>query len=143
MVPGTAGSVSEISEAEKFIEQYGYPIIIKAAMGGGGRGMRVVRDASTLADSFERARSEALAAFGDGTVFLERFLDKPRHIEVQLLGDNAGNVIHLFERDCSVQRRHQKVVEVAPAINLDVSIPLNFHNFHTVIIIIFNNINFH
>ncbi|CAG8442670.1 2342_t:CDS:10 [Diversispora eburnea] len=122
VVPGSDGPISELSEAEKFIEEHGFPIIIKAAMGGGGRGMRVVRDLSSLADSFERARSEALSAFGDGTVFLERFLDKPRHIEVQLLGDNAGNVIHLFERDCSVQRRHQKVVEVAPAGNLDASV---------------------
>lgn len=93
-------------------------------MGGGGRGMRVIRDVDSLPDSFERAKSEALSAFGDGTVFLERFLDKPRHIEVQLLADVAGNVIHLFERDCSVQRRHQKVVEVAPAVNLSVRIKL-------------------
>ncbi|CAG8476435.1 1526_t:CDS:10, partial [Acaulospora colombiana] len=122
VVPGSDGPISELSEVEKFASQYGYPIIIKAAMGGGGRGMRVVRDASSLADSFERAKSEALAAFGDGTVFVERFLDKPRHIEVQLLADGAGNVIHLFERDCSVQRRHQKVVEVAPAVNLESSV---------------------
>jgi len=109
-----------LAEIEAFIAEYGFPIIIKAAMGGGGRGMRVVRDAESLLDSFERAKSEALSAFGDGTVFLERFLVKPRHIEVQLLADSAGNVIHLFERDCSVQRRHQKVVEVAPAVELDV-----------------------
>ena len=87
-------------------------------MGGGGRGMRVVRDQSEFKDSFERAVSEAKSAFGDGTVFIERFLERPRHIEVQLLGDAQGNVVHLFERDCSVQRRHQKVVEVAPAMNL-------------------------
>ena len=80
--------------------------------------MRVVRDQESLKDSFERATSEALNAFGNGTVFVERFLDKPKHIEVQLLGDNHGNVVHLYERDCSVQRRHQKVVEVAPAMNL-------------------------
>lgn len=87
-------------------------------MGGGGRGMRVVRAQEDFKESFERAVSEAKSAFGDGTVFIERFLDKPRHIEVQLLGDSLGNVIHLFERDCSVQRRHQKVVELAPASNL-------------------------
>jgi pyruvate carboxylase len=124
VVPGTPGPVSTLEEAKAFIDEYGFPIIVKAAMGGGGRGMRVIRDADSLPDSFERAKSEALSAFGDGTVFLERFLDKPRHIEVQLLADGAGNVIHLFERDCSVQRRHQKVVEVAPAVNLNVRIKL-------------------
>lgn len=119
VVPGTPGPVSEYTEAKAFIKEYGFPIIIKAAMGGGGRGMRVVRDEASFEDSFQRAKSEALSAFGDGTVFIERFLDKPRHIEVQLLADRAGNVVHLFERDCSVQRRHQKVVEIAPAKNLD------------------------
>ncbi|CAG8509825.1 4668_t:CDS:10 [Acaulospora morrowiae] len=118
VVPGSDGPILNLSEVEEFVSKYGFPIIIKAAMGGGGRGMRVVRDASSLSNSFERAKSEALAAFGDGTVFVERFLDRPKHIEVQLLADGAGNVIHLFERDCSVQRRHQKVVEVAPAVNL-------------------------
>lgn len=87
-------------------------------MGGGGRGMRVVREQSEFESSFERAVSEAKSAFGDGTVFIERFLERPRHIEVQLLADAQGNTIHLFERDCSVQRRHQKVVEVAPATHL-------------------------
>jgi len=91
-------------------------------MGGGGRGMRVVRSQAEFAEGFERATSEAKQAFGDGTVFIERFLDKPRHIEVQLLADSAGNVIHLFERDCSVQRRHQKVVEIAPAKSLTPSV---------------------
>ena len=93
-------------------------VIIKAAMGGGGRGMRVVREQSGFKDAFDRAVSEAKSAFGDGTVFIERFLDHPRHIEVQILADSQGNTIHLFERDCSVQRRHQKVVEVAPAMHL-------------------------
>lgn len=87
-------------------------------MGGGGRGMRVVREESEFKDAFSRAVSEAKSAFGDGTVFIERFLERPRHIEVQLLADAQGNIVHLFERDCSVQRRHQKVVEVAPAMNL-------------------------
>ncbi len=87
-------------------------------MGGGGRGMRVVREQADFKDSFERAVSEAKSAFGDGTVFIERFLERPRHIEVQLLADAVGNTVHLFERDCSVQRRHQKVVEVAPATHL-------------------------
>lgn len=87
-------------------------------MGGGGRGMRVVREQSDFKDSFDRAVSEAKSAFGDGTVFIERFLERPRHIEVQILADGVGNTVHLFERDCSVQRRHQKVVEVAPAMHL-------------------------
>ncbi|KAL9091751.1 MAG: hypothetical protein Q9159_001266 [Coniocarpon cinnabarinum] len=117
-VPGTEGAVAKFEEVKSFTDQYGFPIIIKAAFGGGGRGMRVVRDQESLKDSFERATSEALNAFGNGTVFVERFLDKPKHIEVQLLGDNHGNVVHLYERDCSVQRRHQKVVELAPAKDL-------------------------
>ena len=97
---------------------YSSVVIIKAAMGGGGRGMRVVREQSDFQNAFERAVSEAKSAFGDGTVFIERFLERPRHIEVQILADAVGNTIHLFERDCSVQRRHQKVVEVAPATHL-------------------------
>ncbi|KLO19030.1 pyruvate carboxylase [Schizopora paradoxa] len=118
VVPGTPGPVGTYLEGESFIKEYGFPVIIKAAMGGGGRGMRVVREQSEFKDAFERAVSEAKSAFGDGTVFIERFLERPRHIEVQLLADAQGNVVHLFERDCSVQRRHQKVVEVAPAMNL-------------------------
>ncbi|TPX62454.1 pyruvate carboxylase [Spizellomyces sp. 'palustris'] len=118
VVPGSDGPVENLAQAEAFIKEYGFPVIIKAAMGGGGRGMRVVRDATSFPSLFDRARSEALAAFGDGTVFLERFVERPRHIEVQLLADGRGNVIHLFERDCSVQRRHQKVVEMGPALNL-------------------------
>ncbi|KZF24743.1 pyruvate carboxylase [Xylona heveae TC161] len=118
VVPGTPGPVERYEDVKAFTDEYGFPIIIKAAFGGGGRGMRVVRDPAELKDAFERATSEAKTAFGNGTVFVERFLDKPKHIEVQLLGDSQGNVIHLFERDCSVQRRHQKVVELAPAKDL-------------------------
>ena len=118
VVPGTPGPVQKFEDVKAFTDEYGFPIIIKAAFGGGGRGMRVVREQSTLKDSFERATSEAKSAFGNGTVFVERFLDRPKHIEVQLLGDNHGNVVHLYERDCSVQRRHQKVVELAPAKDL-------------------------
>nr|CAI6399743.1 ASN_HP1_G0003880.mRNA.1.CDS.1 [Saccharomyces cerevisiae] len=114
-VPGTPGPIETVQEALDFVNEYGYPVIIKAAFGGGGRGMRVVREGDDVADAFQRATSEARTAFGNGTCFVERFLDKPKHIEVQLLADNHGNVVHLFERDCSVQRRHQKVVEVAPA----------------------------
>ncbi|KAM3480476.1 hypothetical protein MY8738_004936 [Beauveria namnaoensis] len=120
VVPGTEGAVATFEEVKSFTDEYGFPIIIKAAYGGGGRGMRVVRDPDTLQESFERATSEAKSAFGNGTVFVERFLDKPKHIEVQLLGDNHGNIVHLYERDCSVQRRHQKVVEIAPAKDLPV-----------------------
>ncbi|KAJ0108453.1 pyruvate carboxylase [Diaporthe amygdali] len=118
VVPGTEGAVEKYEEVKSFTDEYGFPIIIKAAYGGGGRGMRVVRDQESLKENFERATSEAKSAFGNGTVFVERFLDKPKHIEVQLLGDNHGNIVHLYERDCSVQRRHQKVVEIAPAKDL-------------------------
>ncbi len=118
VIPGTAQAVAELAEAQTFAGEHGYPLIIKAAMGGGGRGMRVVHKADELASAFERARSEAQAAFGDGSVFIERYLERPRHVEVQILADGHGNVIHLFERDCSVQRRHQKLVEMAPAWSL-------------------------
>ncbi|GAA5913527.1 hypothetical protein JCM8208_000702 [Rhodotorula glutinis] len=115
VVPGTPGAIEKFEEADAFVKEHGFPVIIKAAMGGGGRGMRVVRDQESFEGAFKSAVSEAKAAFGDGTVFVERFLDKPKHIEAQLLGDSQGNVVHLFERDCSVQRRHQKVVELGPA----------------------------
>ncbi|CAH1790728.1 unnamed protein product [Owenia fusiformis] len=118
IVPGTPGPVENVEDALVFCEQVGMPVIFKAAYGGGGRGMRMVRNIEDVAESFERARSEAHAAFGNGALFLEKFIERPRHIEVQILGDKAGNVIHLYERDCSVQRRHQKVVEIAPAPNL-------------------------
>nr|POE51744.1 pyruvate carboxylase [Quercus suber] len=117
-VPGTPGPVAKFEEVKEFTDEFGFPIIIKAAFGGGGRGMRVVWKQEELKDAFERATSEAKSAFGNGTVFVERFLYRPKHIEVQLLGDNHGNVVHLYERDCSVQRRHQKVVELAPAKDL-------------------------
>ena len=120
VVPGTEGAVARFEEVKEFTDKHGFPIIIKAAYGGGGRGMRVVREPGSLQEHFERATSEAKSAFGNGTVFVERFLDKPKHIEVQLLGDNEGNIVHLYERDCSVQRRHQKVVEIAPAKDLPV-----------------------
>ncbi|AMD19818.1 HCL333Wp [Eremothecium sinecaudum] len=121
-VPGTPGPIETAEEAKKFVEEYGYPVIIKAAFGGGGRGMRVVKEGDDIADAFQRAASEAKSAFGNGTCFVERFLEQPKHIEVQLLADGYGNVIHLFERDCSVQRRHQKVVEVAPAKTLPIEV---------------------
>ncbi|XP_017555142.1 pyruvate carboxylase, mitochondrial [Pygocentrus nattereri] len=119
VVPGTDAPISSLQEAQEFAKTYGFPIIFKAAYGGGGRGMRVVRECEELEENYQRAYSEALAAFGNGALFVEKFIEKPRHIEVQILGDKYGNVIHLYERDCSIQRRHQKVVEIAPAAQLD------------------------
>jgi pyruvate carboxylase len=118
IVPGTPGGVKTVAEARAFADRVGYPVIIKASGGGGGRGMRVVRNAGELDELLTRARSEAKKAFGDDTVFLEKLVVRPKHIEVQILGDNHGNLVHLFERDCSVQRRHQKVIEYAPAWSL-------------------------
>uniref|UniRef100_A0A8C8EXZ9 Pyruvate carboxylase n=1 Tax=Oncorhynchus tshawytscha TaxID=74940 RepID=A0A8C8EXZ9_ONCTS len=119
VVPGTDGPITCLSEAQEFSNTYGFPIIFKAAYGGGGRGMRVVKEYEELEENYQRAYSEALAAFGNGALFVEKFIERPRHIEVQILGDKYGNVIHLYERDCSIQRRHQKVVEIAPAVQLD------------------------
>lgn len=117
-VPGSDGLITSDEEALKFAHQVGYPVLIKASAGGGGRGMRVARNDITLISGLASARQEAEQAFKDGSVFLEKYLDQPRHIEVQLLGDRHGNVIHLYERDCSLQRRHQKLVEEANAPNL-------------------------
>ncbi|HJF32162.1 MAG TPA: pyruvate carboxylase [Sporosarcina psychrophila] len=119
VIPGSDGPVSTVREVETFGESNGYPIIIKASLGGGGRGMRIVNSADEVTEAFERARSEAKSAFGSDEVYVEKYIDKPKHIEVQILGDTYGNVIHLFERDCSIQRRHQKVVEIAPSISLE------------------------
>ncbi|XP_056639826.1 pyruvate carboxylase, mitochondrial isoform X1 [Diorhabda sublineata] len=119
IVPGTDGPVTSSEAAKDFCNKHGLPVIFKAAYGGGGRGMRVVRKMEEVEESFNRASSEAKSAFGNGAMFIEKFIERPRHIEVQLLGDKAGNVVHLYERDCSVQRRHQKVVEMAPAPHLD------------------------
>ena len=115
IIPGTPGPVEDVDEALTFSKQIGFPVIIKAAAGGGGKGMRVARDADEFARSFQLARSEALSAFGSGDVYVEKYLDRPRHIEFQILGDTHGHVIHLGERDCSVQRRHQKLIEEAPS----------------------------
>jgi len=122
VIPGTPDPVADLDAAMAFARSAGFPLMVKAAMGGGGRGMRVVRSEPELLEAFPRAMSEAESAFGDGTMFIERYVERPRHIEVQILGDAQGNVIHLFERDCSVQRRHQKVVEIAPAVTLDPSL---------------------
>ncbi len=114
IVPGTPGPVEDVDEALGFARDIGFPVIIKAAAGGGGKGMRVARDPDDFARSFQLARSEALSAFGNGDVYVEKFLERPRHVEFQVLGDSKGKVIHLGERDCSVQRRHQKLIEEAP-----------------------------
>ncbi len=118
IVPGVETAVDNSTEALGAAEAVGFPLMIKAAFGGGGRGMRVVRSAEELKEKFEEAQKEAHLAFGNGAVFMERFVVKARHIEVQILGDSHGSIVHLWERDCSVQRRHQKVVEMAPAANL-------------------------
>ena len=117
-VPGSDGILKTVEEALRFARQVGYPVLITAAAGGGGRGMRVARNDITLASGFAQAQQEAEAAFKDGSVYLEKYLEQPRHIEVQILGDKHGNVVHLYERDCSLQRRHQNLVEESPAPNL-------------------------
>ena len=122
VVPGTADPVDDVAAVEAFAAEHGYPLILKAAFGGGGRGMRIVRTADDVAHAFERARGEAKAAFGNGALFCEKLVEQAKHIEVQILGDQHGHCVHLFERDCSVQRRHQKVVEVAPAVDLGESL---------------------
>ncbi|XP_061127629.1 pyruvate carboxylase, mitochondrial-like, partial [Syngnathus typhle] len=128
VVPGTDSPISCLQEAHAFAQTYGFPIIFKAAYGGGGRGMRVVREYEELEENYQRAYSEALTAFGNGALFVEKFIEKPRHIEVQILGDKFGNVIHLYERDCSIQRRHQKVVEIAPGFQLDPQLRNRLHS---------------
>ena len=119
---GTAESIETVEEARQRAEEIGFPVMIKAAKGGGGRGMRAVRTAAEFDQAFESARNEARTAFGSPEVFLEKFISRAKHIEVQLLGDEHGNLVHLYERDCSVQRRHQKVVELAPAPNLSATL---------------------
>ncbi len=114
-VPGSEGAIYTNEDAQRVAEEIGFPVLVKAAAGGGGRGMKVARKAEDLSDALAVARSEAKAAFGDDAVYLEKYLDKPRHIEIQILGDGRGNAIHLGERDCSLQRRHQKVFEEAPS----------------------------
>ena len=119
VVPGSAGALTTEEEALAAADEIGFPVLIKAAAGGGGRGMKVALDRESLAEAVSTARSEALAAFGDGAVYMERYLQKPRHIEIQVIADAFGNVCHLGERDCSLQRRHQKVLEEAPSPAID------------------------
>jgi acetyl-CoA carboxylase biotin carboxylase subunit len=115
MVPGTEEAITDVEEAKKRAVEVGFPILIKAAAGGGGKGMRIVNQVENFLEQMELAVSEAISAFGDGAVFIERYVSSPRHIEIQVLGDMHGNIVHLFERECSVQRRHQKVIEEAPS----------------------------
>ncbi|HEY4550112.1 MAG TPA: pyruvate carboxylase [Bacillus sp. (in: firmicutes)] len=122
VIPGTDGPVNSVEEVESFGNTYGFPIIIKASLGGGGRGMRIVNDLSEVSESFNRAKSEAKAAFGNDEVYVEKYINRPKHIEVQIIGDSHGNLVHLYERDCSIQRRHQKVVEIAPSVSLTVDL---------------------
>lgn len=118
VIPGSDGPVENVKDVIEFGKQYGFPIIIKASLGGGGRGMRIVKSLEEVEQAYDRAKSEAKAAFGNDEVYVERFIENPKHIEVQIIGDEHGNIVHLFERDCSVQRRHQKVVEVAPCVSI-------------------------
>lgn len=115
MVPGVNHAVSDLKEAKEIADEIGYPVLIKASAGGGGKGMRVVEKVEEIEEQMERAMSEAASAFGDKSVFIEKFITSPRHIEIQVLGDMHGNLVYLFERECSIQRRHQKVIEEAPS----------------------------
>ncbi|WP_338409947.1 acetyl-CoA carboxylase biotin carboxylase subunit [uncultured Flavobacterium sp.] len=115
MVPGTEHAITDVDEAKKIATQIGFPILIKAAAGGGGKGMRIVEKEADFTSQMDRAISEAINAFGDGAVFIEKYITKPRHIEIQIMADSHSNIIHIFERECSIQRRHQKVVEEAPS----------------------------
>ncbi|MEZ6136238.1 MAG: pyruvate carboxylase [Pirellulaceae bacterium] len=127
VLPGSSAAVTSLQDAEEIAAQMGYPIMLKAAKGGGGRGMRMVENSAGLAAALDSAQRESLSAFGSDEVFIEKLVARARHIEVQLLGDGHGNLIHLYERDCSVQRRHQKVVELAPAPNLDPQVASQLH----------------
>ncbi len=155
LIPGSKGAISDHKEAMKIAKEIGFPILIKASAGGGGKGMRVVEKEADLDEQMKRAISEATSAFGDGSVFIERYVTKPRHIEFQIIGDQHGNVVHLFERECSIQRRHQKVVEEAPSSVLsaelrrkmgdaavNVAKSCNYYNAGTVEFILDENLNF-
>ena len=121
VVPGSEGAIRDIDDAKKTAKEIGYPVIIKASAGGGGRGMRIVENEESLENAILSAGNEALSAFGDGTLYMEKFIKNPRHIEVQVLADSYGNAVHLGERDCSLQRRHQKLIEESPATILEES----------------------
>ena len=156
LVPGTSEPISDLAKAKKIASGIGYPILIKASAGGGGKGMRIVDAEHDFETQMERAVSEAKSAFGDGSVFIEKYITQPRHIEFQIFGDQHGNVVHLFERECSVQRRHQKVIEEAPSSILtpelrkkmgeaavNVAKAANYYNAGTVEFIVDENLNFY
>ena len=156
LVPGTSEPIADISKAKQIASQVGYPILIKASAGGGGKGMRIVDNEGQFEEQMERAVSEATSAFGDGSVFIEKYITKPRHIEFQILGDKHGNIVHLFERECSIQRRHHKVVEEAPSAILtpeirsamgnaaiNVARSCGYYNAGTVEFIMDENLNFY
>ena len=156
LVPGTSEPISDIAAAKKIATEIGYPVLIKASAGGGGKGMRVVENEGEFLEQMERAVSEAISAFGDGSVFIEKYVTQPRHIEFQIFGDQHGNVVHLFERECSIQRRHQKVIEEAPSSILtpelrkqmgeaavNVARAANYYNAGTVEFIVDENLNFY
>ncbi len=155
MVPGTEHAITDVEEAKIRAVEVGFPILIKAAAGGGGKGMRIVENAADFEEQMKLAVSEATSAFGDGSVFIERYVSSPRHIEIQILGDTHGNIVHLFERECSVQRRHQKVIEEAPcsilteetrkkmgACAVDVARSVNYVGAGTVEFILDENLDF-
>ncbi|MDN5200470.1 acetyl-CoA carboxylase biotin carboxylase subunit [Fulvivirgaceae bacterium BMA10] len=156
MVPGTSTAITDIKSAKEKAEEIGYPVLIKASAGGGGKGMRIVNSEEDFESQMERAISEAQSAFGDGAVFIEKFISSPRHIEIQVLGDQLGNLIYLFERECSIQRRHQKVIEEAPSsvvsqemreamgkAALDVAKACNYYGAGTVEFIVDENLDFY
>lgn len=156
VVPGSAGLVTDPNEAVKDAKEIGYPILIKATAGGGGKGMRIAETENDLKQAIEQAAQEAEAAFGNAGVYLEKFIDKPRHVEVQVLADHHGNVVHLWERDCSTQRRHQKLIEESPSSTLPADVrkaiceaacrmvrTANYHNAGTVEFIVDKDNNFY
>ena len=156
LVPGTSEPISDVKTAKKIAAEIGYPVLIKANAGGGGKGMRMVENEDEFLEQMDRAVSEATSAFGDGSVFIEKYVSRPRHIEFQIFGDQHGNVVHLFERECSIQRRHQKVIEEAPSSILthelrkkmgeaavNVARAANYYNAGTVEFLVDEKLNFY
>jgi pyruvate carboxylase len=127
IIEGNKKKLSSLKIALSEASEIGYPLMLKAASGGGGRGMRIIRNANDLKQNFDSAKNESLNAFGDDTMFLEKYVEDPKHIEVQIVADNHGNIRHLYERDCSVQRRHQKVVEIATSYNISAEVKQNLY----------------